>query len=76
MMMDSIEYELVNWERREVWRCQGQCGRYRHRKEVKGILAAVCCGVPAKRIDGYSQPIPITVSERLSSAGEQSPGSV
>lgn len=73
-MMDSIEYEMVNWEPREVWKCQGECGRYRHRKSIKGILPAVCCGVPAKWIDRYEQPIPITVSELL--PGAQSPGSV
>ena len=67
-MNDSIEYELVNWEAREVWKCQGSCGRWRHRKVVKGILPAVCCGVPAKLIDHYQQPVAFTVSEPLPSA--------
>lgn len=65
-MVDSIEYEIVNWEPREVWKCQGTCGKYRHRRAVKGILPAVCCGVPAKLIDRYQQPVPFTVSEPLS----------
>jgi hypothetical protein len=65
--MDFIEYELVNWEAREVWKCQGQCGKYRHRREVKGTLTAICCGVPAKLVDRYKQPTPFTVSEPLTS---------
>jgi hypothetical protein len=67
-MNDSIEYELVNWQPREVWKCQGGCGKYRHRNVVKGILPAVCCGVPAKLIDRYSQPVAFTVSDSLPSA--------
>ena len=66
-MMDSIEYELVNWEKREVWKCS-VCGRYRHRKTVKGIRPAICCGQPAKLIDRYEQPIQVTVSEPLPGA--------
>lgn len=64
-MNDSIEFELVNWEPREVWKCQGQCARYRHRKVVKGIQPAVCCGVPAKLIDRYKQPIAILGASEL-----------
>jgi len=64
-MNDSIEYEILNWESREVWRCQGSCKKYRHRSTVKGILPAVCCGVPAKLIDRYRQPVAFTVSEQL-----------
>jgi hypothetical protein len=64
-MMDSIEYELVNWEAREVWKCQGKCCRYRHRRAVKGTLTAICCGVEAKLVDRYQQPTPFTFSEPL-----------
>jgi hypothetical protein len=66
-MLDSIEYELVNWEAREVWRCQGGCGKYRHRNAVKGILPAVCCGVPAKLIDRYQQPTSFEVNQVIES---------
>ena len=69
-MMDSIEYELVNWEAREVWKCSS-CGRYRHRKALFGILPAQCCGQPAILIDRYKQPIDVTVSEPLSATAEQ-----
>jgi hypothetical protein len=64
-MVDSIEYELVNWEAREVWKCS-KCGRYRHRKAVFGIMPALCCSQPATLIDRYQQPIDITVSQSLS----------
>jgi predicted metal-binding protein len=67
-MKDSIEYELVEWEPREVWKCTGQCGRFRHRKTVKGILPAVCCGQPARLVDRYEQPALVTISEPLSSS--------
>ena len=66
-MFDSIEYELVNWEPREVWRCQGGCGKYRHRNAVKGILPAVCCGVAAKLIDRYRQPTSFEVNQVIES---------
>lgn len=66
-MLDFIEYELVNWEPREVWRCQGACGKYRHRATVKGILPAVCCGVPAKLIDRYQQPTSFEVNQVIES---------
>jgi hypothetical protein len=66
-MNDSIEYELTNWEPREVWRCQGACGKYRHRRAIKGILPAVCCGVPAKPIDRYQQPTVQQVDEVIAS---------
>ena len=69
VMVDSVEYELVNWERREVWKCQGQCGRFRHRKAVKGILAAICCGVPARLYDRYEMPVSFTILETLSPSG-------
>ena len=68
--MDSIEYELVNWEAREVWKCSS-CGRYRHRKTVAGILAAQCCGQPAQLVDRYEQPVEITVSQSLSASAGQ-----
>jgi hypothetical protein len=61
---DSIEYQILNRQPREVWHCS-VCKRYRHRDAVKGLLPAICCGQPAKLIDRYSQPIPVTVSERL-----------
>jgi hypothetical protein len=67
-MKDSIEYEIVEWEPREVWKCSGQCGRFRHRKTVKGILPAQCCGQPAKLIDRYQQPFEVTVSDSLPAA--------
>ena len=66
-MNDSIEYELMNWEPREVWKCQGGCGKYRHRSAVKGILPAVCCGVPAKLIDRYRQPTSLEVNQVIES---------
>ena len=66
-MIDSIEYELVNWEPREVWKCQGGCGKYRHRNAVKGILPAVCCGVAAKLIDRYRQPTSFEVNQVIES---------
>lgn len=66
-MLDSIEYELVNWEPREVWHCQGGCGKYRHRIAVKGIRPAVCCGVPAKLIDRYQQPTSFEVNQVIES---------
>lgn len=75
LVMDFIEYELVDWVRREVWKCQGNCKRYRHRDFRKGLLPAICCGVPAKLIDRYSQPVRIEVTEPLQS-GAQSPESV
>jgi predicted metal-binding protein len=59
---DSIEYELVNWEAREVWKCQN-CGHYRHRPVRPGQLPAICCGQPAKFIDRYEQPFPVRISE-------------
>jgi predicted metal-binding protein len=62
---DSIEYEIVNWEKREVWKCQGECKKYRHRRALPGILSAVCCGVPAKLIDRYEQPKPFMVANPL-----------
>ena len=66
-MNDSIEYELVNWEPREVWKCQGACQKFRHRRAVKGILPAVCCGVPAKLIDRYRQPTSLEVNQVIES---------
>ena len=63
-MIDSIEYELTNWQAREVWKCAA-CKRYRHRPTVAGILPAVCCGQPAKLVTRYEQPVPFTVSEPL-----------
>ncbi len=64
-MADSIEYELVNREPREIWKCTGACARYRHRKFQKGLLPAICCGQPAKLIDRYEQPIPVVISEEV-----------
>jgi hypothetical protein len=71
MMMDSIEYEILNWEPREVWKCQGACGKFRHRRALKGILPAVCCGVPARLWDRYQMPTPFTVSQSLDQPAEQ-----
>ena len=65
MMNDSIEYEIVNWSPREVWKCQ-TCKRYRHRDSVKGLLPAICCGQPAKLVMHYEQPKPFMVSEPVS----------
>jgi predicted metal-binding protein len=73
-MEDSIEYELVNWEARECWKCQGECGRYRHRKTIKGAMPAICCGVAAKLITKYEQPVAFTVEQPLERAA-QSPES-
>lgn len=70
-MMDSIEYELVQLESREVWKCQGECGRYRHRTVIKGALPAICCGASAKLIDRYEQPTPVVISEPLASSASQ-----
>lgn len=64
MMNDSIEYEIVNWSPREVWKCQ-TCKRYRHRDSVKGLLPAICCGEPAKLVMHYEQPKPFMVSEPI-----------
>ena len=64
-MIDSIEYEIVNWKRREVWHCS-VCKRYRHRDFQKGLLPAICCAEPAKLIDIYEQPTPFVVSESVS----------
>jgi hypothetical protein len=61
-MSDSIEYEIVDWERREVWYCS-VCKRYRHRPVRAGQLPAICCGQPAKPIDQYEQPRTRNVSE-------------
>jgi hypothetical protein len=63
MSVDSIEYELVNWKARQVWKCQGECQRFRHRDTIKGQLPAICCGVPAKTVTSYFQPSPVQVSE-------------
>lgn len=63
-VQDSIEYELVDWEAREVWHCS-VCHRYRHRAVLPGQLPAICCGQPARLWDRYQQPIPITVSEPI-----------
>ncbi len=70
-MADSIEYELVNWEPREVWRCQGACRKFRHRRALPGIRPAVCCGVPAKLFDRYQMPVPFTVSQSLTRSTER-----
>lgn len=72
-MVDSIEYELVNWEPREVWKCQGACKKYRHRQAVKGILPAICCGVPAKLIDRYRQPRKFEVDAVIASLEPEKP---
>jgi predicted metal-binding protein len=63
--MDSIEYEIVDLEEREVWHCAGACRRYRHRPVLPGQLPAVCCGVPATFIDSYAQPRPVMVAEPI-----------
>ena len=64
-MIDSIEYEIVNWKPREVWHCAA-CKRYRHRDFQKGLLPAICCEQPAKLIDIYEQPSPVVISEPVS----------
>lgn len=69
--MDSIEYELTNWEAREVWHCKS-CKRYRHRKTVKGLLPALCCGKPAILVTRYEQPIAVVISEPILPAAAQS----
>jgi len=63
--MDSIAYELVKEEPREVWKCLGTCGRFRYRRALPGLLPAVCCGKPARLFDRYNQPIEIEVEERF-----------
>jgi hypothetical protein len=64
-MTDSICYELVNETPREVWKCLGACQRFRHRTVRPGILPAICCGVPARLWDRYSQPVVIAVEEEV-----------
>src|SRR4051812_30598245 len=64
-MADLISYELMNEEPREVWQCQGECGRYRHRRALPGILSAICCTLPARLLDRYSQPIPVTIEQEI-----------
>jgi len=64
-MVDSIEYEIVETEPREVWKCAGKCGCFRHRKTVKGTLPAICCNVPARLIDQYEQPRLVNVSDEI-----------
>jgi len=66
--MDSIAYELVKEEPREVWKCLGACGRFCHRWASPGLLPAVCCGKPARLFDRYSQPIAIEIEERIAGA--------
>jgi len=62
---DSICYELVNETPREVWKCLGACQRFRHRTVRPGILPAICCGVPARLWDRYSQPEVVNISEPI-----------
>jgi hypothetical protein len=64
-VMDSISYELMNEEPREVWQCEGECGQYRHRRVMPGILPAVHCGEPARLVMRYSQPIPVTIEQEI-----------
>jgi hypothetical protein len=73
MSPDSIEYELVNFESREIWKCLGKCGRFRHRAARPGILPAVCCSQPARLFDRYEQPTIVNISEPIistASAGQ------
>jgi hypothetical protein len=63
-MMDSIAYELVNFEPREVYHC-GICKRYRHRTVHPGILPAICCGQPAVLFDRYEQPVRVNIVEPI-----------
>jgi hypothetical protein len=54
--MDIIEFELLEWRPRTVWKCR-QCGRYRHRDELKGLFPAKCCDEGMILIDRYKQPV-------------------
>lgn len=69
-MPDSIEYELTDWQPRTLWKCNGECKRFRHRAELPGALPAICCGQPARLVDSYDQPIPVVVDEELPLTGE------
>jgi hypothetical protein len=64
MVVDSIEYEIVETESREVWKCS-ECGRFRHRPVIKGARPAICCNVPARLIDRYEQPELVNVSDEI-----------
>jgi hypothetical protein len=75
MIADSISYTLMREEPREVWKCTGACGRFRHRTVRPGILPAICCGQPARLWDRYSQPIEIEIEERVTACGARSPES-
>jgi predicted metal-binding protein len=63
--MDSIAYEVMKEEPREVWKCLGKCGRFRHRRALPGLAPAICCGEQARLFDRYSQPIEIEIEERI-----------
>lgn len=63
-MPDSIEYELINYEPREVYYC-GVCERFRHRTVRPGILPAICCGQPARLFDRYEQPVRVNIIEPI-----------
>jgi len=65
--MDHIEYELTQFESREIWHCS-VCGRYRHRCRVVGQLDALCCEQRAKLIDRYEQPVDATVRHSVPDA--------
>jgi hypothetical protein len=62
-MTDSIGYELITEIQREVWKCQGACGKFRHRTVRPGILPAICCGVPARLWDRYLYPEIVNIEE-------------
>lgn len=59
-LLDSIEYQMVNYAPHELYYC-AHCGRYRHRKVLKGQLPAVCCEYRAKLVDTYQQPTVIVI---------------
>jgi hypothetical protein len=63
-MTDSIEYELMNFEPREVYHC-AICKRFRHRTVRPGIMPAICCGQPARLFDKYKQPVRVNICEPI-----------
>jgi len=63
--VDSIAYELVKEEPRELWNCLGRCGRFRHYRSLPDLAPAICCGKPARLFDRYRQSMVIEIEERF-----------
>lgn len=72
---DSVSYTLIREEPREVWKCTGRCGKFRHRAARAGILPAICCGEPAQFWDRYRQPVEIEIEEHITASDAQPPES-